>query len=31
MDYIDFLIWQEMAWDMNQDTGSNEPTEENNV
>jgi hypothetical protein len=31
VDHIDYLYWLELSWDMNQDMGSNEPQEENNV
>lgn len=30
-DYIDYLYWLEISWDIGQDMGSNEPQEENNV
>ena len=31
LDHIDYLYWLELSWDMEQDKGSNEPQEENNV
>jgi len=31
LDHIDYLYWLELSWDTEQDMGSNEPQEENNV